>query len=111
MSVHGKEGRQDGCAVRRVKARRIEATFALSERDGLTYDAGGQTALKARTRRKESPMRIGTIIAALLALLALVMPGPAYAGGAFALPPVACNIIIIILVIVIIYLLWSRRRP
>ena len=56
-------------------------------------------------------MRIGTIIAALLALLALVTPGPAYAGGAFALPPVACNIIIIILVIVIIYLLWTRLRP
>ncbi|HEX5530348.1 MAG TPA: hypothetical protein VFZ82_12345 [Methylomirabilota bacterium] len=56
-------------------------------------------------------MRIGTIVAALLALLALVMPGPAYAGGAFALPPIACNIIIVILVIVIIYLVWSRRRP
>jgi protein-S-isoprenylcysteine O-methyltransferase Ste14 len=61
--------------------------------------------------RKESPMWIGTIVAALLALLALAMPGPAYAGGAFALPPVACNIIIVILVIVIIYLVWSRRRP
>ena len=56
-------------------------------------------------------MRIGTIVAALLALFALVMPGPAYAGGAFALPPIACNIIIVILVIVIIYLVWSRRRP
>jgi len=55
-------------------------------------------------------MRIGTIVAALLALLAIVMPGPAYAGGAFALPPVACWIIIIILVIVIIYLWRGRRR-
>jgi hypothetical protein len=56
-------------------------------------------------------MRIGTIITALLALLAIVMPAPAYAGGAFALPPLACNIIIVILVIVVIYLVWSRRRP
>jgi hypothetical protein len=55
-------------------------------------------------------MRIGTIITALLALLAVVMPGPAHAGGAFALPPVACTIIIVILVIVIIYLWWGRRR-
>ncbi len=55
-------------------------------------------------------MRIGKIVAALLALLAIVMPGPAYAGGAFALPPVACWIIIIILVIVIIYLWRGRRR-
>lgn len=55
-------------------------------------------------------MRIGTVVGLLLALLALVLPGPAYAGGAFALPPIACNIIIIILVIVIIYLIWSRRR-
>jgi hypothetical protein len=55
-------------------------------------------------------MRIGTIVATLLALLAIVMPGPAYAGGAFALPPVACVIIIVILVIVVIYLWWGRRR-
>jgi protein-S-isoprenylcysteine O-methyltransferase Ste14 len=76
--------------------------------------AGDQRHLwahKTPATRKESSMRIGTIIAALLALLALVMPGLAYAGGAFALPPVACNIIIIILVIVVIYLLWTRRRP
>jgi len=55
-------------------------------------------------------MRIGTIVAALLALLAVVMPGPAYAGGAFALPPIACTIIIVILVIVVIYLWMKRRR-
>jgi hypothetical protein len=55
-------------------------------------------------------MRIGTIVAALLALLAVVLPGPAYAGGAFALPPVACTIIIVILVIVVIYLWFTRRR-
>ena len=55
-------------------------------------------------------MRIGTIVAALLALLAVVMPGPAYAGGAFALPPIACTIIIAILVIVVIYLWMKRRR-
>ena len=56
-------------------------------------------------------MRIVTMFTALLSLLALMLPVRAYAGGAFALPPLACNIIIIILVIVIIYLLWSRRRP
>ncbi len=55
-------------------------------------------------------MRIGTIVAALLALFAVVMPGPAYAGGAFALPPIACTIIIVILVIVVIYLWMKRRR-
>ncbi|HZP39083.1 MAG TPA: hypothetical protein VFE48_21560 [Methylomirabilota bacterium] len=55
-------------------------------------------------------MRIGTIIAALLALLSFLAPTPAYAGGAFALPPVACTVIIIILVIVVIYLLATRRR-
>ena len=55
-------------------------------------------------------MRIGTILTALLALLAILAPAPAYAGGAFALPPVACNIIIIILVIVVIYLWFTRRR-
>lgn len=55
-------------------------------------------------------MRIGTIIAALLALLSLGAPTPAYAGGAFALPPVACTIIIVILVIVVIYLWFTRRR-
>jgi hypothetical protein len=54
-------------------------------------------------------MRIG-LIAMLFALLALVMPGRAYAGGAFALPPVACYIIIIILVILVIYLWRGRRR-
>jgi hypothetical protein len=53
-------------------------------------------------------MRIGTIITALLALLAPVMPVPACAGRAFALPPVPCTIIII-LVIVVIYLWWTPR--
>jgi hypothetical protein len=84
------------------------STAILSERDGVAYHLAGSADSETR---KESPMRIGTIITALLALLALVTPGPAYAGGAFALPPVACNIIIVILVIVIIYLVWSRRRP
>jgi len=55
-------------------------------------------------------MRIGMIIATLLALLSFLAPTPAYAGGAFALPPVACTIIIIILVIVVIYLWFTRRR-
>ena len=35
---------------------------------------------------RSASMRIGTIIAALLALLSFVAPTPAYAGGAFALP-------------------------
>ena len=56
-------------------------------------------------------MRIVTIFMTLFTLLTLMVPGRAYAGGAFALPPVACTIIIIILVIVIIYLWWTRRRP
>jgi hypothetical protein len=56
-------------------------------------------------------MRIVTIFTTLLTLLGLIVPVRAYAGGAFALPPVACNIIIIILVIVVIYLWWTRRRP
>jgi accessory gene regulator protein AgrB len=55
-------------------------------------------------------MRIVTMFTALLTLLALMLPVRAYAGGAFALPPMACNIIIIILVIVIIYLWFTRRR-
>ena len=55
-------------------------------------------------------MRIVTMFTALLTLLALMMPVRAYAGGAFALPPIACNIIIIILVIVVIYLWFTRRR-
>jgi len=55
-------------------------------------------------------MRIVTMFTALLTLLALILPVRAYAGGAFALPPMACNIIIIILVIVIIYLWFTRRR-
>lgn len=55
-------------------------------------------------------MRIGTVVTVLLALLAIIMPGPAYAGGAFALPPLACWVIIVILVIVVIYLWWGRRR-
>jgi accessory gene regulator protein AgrB len=59
---------------------------------------------------RSASMRIGTIIAALLALLSFVAPTPAYAGGAFALPPVACTIIIVILVIVVIYLWFTRRR-
>ena len=49
-------------------------------------------------------------VPALLALLSFVAPTPAYAGGAFALPPVACTIIIVILVIVVIYLWFTRRR-
>jgi accessory gene regulator protein AgrB len=56
-------------------------------------------------------MRIGTILTALVALLAMILPGRAYAGGAFAIPPLVCNIIIVILVIVVIYLWWGRRRP
>jgi hypothetical protein len=56
-------------------------------------------------------MRMDTIVMALLALLALLTPTPAYAGGAFALPPVASYIIIVILVIVIIYLWRGRSRP
>jgi hypothetical protein len=59
---------------------------------------------------RSASMRIGTIIATLLALLAFLAPTPAYAGGAFAIPPLACNIIIIILVIVVIYLWVTRRR-
>lgn len=55
-------------------------------------------------------MRIVTMFTALLTLLAMMLPVRAYAGGAFALPPMACNIIIIILVIVIIYLWFTRRR-
>jgi hypothetical protein len=55
-------------------------------------------------------MRIVTMFTALLSLLALMLPVRAYAGGAFALPPLACNIIIIILVIVVIYLWFTRRR-
>lgn len=55
-------------------------------------------------------MRIVTMFTALLSLLALILPARAYAGGAFALPPLACNIIIIILVIVVIYLWFTRRR-
>jgi len=55
-------------------------------------------------------MRIVTMVTALLTLLALMLPVRAYAGGAFALPPVACTIIIVILVIVIIYLWFTRRR-
>jgi hypothetical protein len=55
-------------------------------------------------------MRIATMFTALLSLLALMLPTRAYAGGAFALPPLACNIIIIILVIVVIYLWFTRRR-
>jgi accessory gene regulator protein AgrB len=55
-------------------------------------------------------MRIVTMFTALLTLLALMLPVRAYAGGAVALPPVACTIIIVILVIVIIYLWFTRRR-
>lgn len=55
-------------------------------------------------------MRIVTMFTALLTLLALMLPVRAYAGGAFALPPLACNIIIIVLVIVVIYLWFTRRR-
>jgi accessory gene regulator protein AgrB len=56
-------------------------------------------------------MWIVAIFTTLLTLLTLMVPVRAYAGGAFALPPVACTIIIIILVIVVIYLWWTRRRP
>lgn len=59
---------------------------------------------------RSASMRIGMIIATLLAMLPFLAPTPAYAGGAFALPPVACTIIIIILVIVVIYLWFTRRR-
>jgi hypothetical protein len=55
-------------------------------------------------------MRIVTMLTAWLTLLTLIEPVRSYAGGAFAIPPVACNIIIVILVIVVIYLWWTRRR-
>jgi protein-S-isoprenylcysteine O-methyltransferase Ste14 len=80
----------------------------LSDRDGVAYDGGRRGA--PSTTWKESPMRIVTMFTALLTLLALMLPVRAYAGGAFALPPVACTIIIVILVIVIIYLWFTRRR-
>ena len=39
------------------------------------------------------------------------LPARAYAGSAFALPPVACTVIIVILVIVVIYLWWRAGDP
>ena len=57
-------------------------------------------------------MDLGALFTIMLALLALVMAGPAYAGGALlpTIPSTTCWVIIIILVIIIIYLWWGRRR-
>jgi hypothetical protein len=59
-------------------------------------------------------MRIGgAFITILLALLATLTAGKAYAGGPFPIPPLPgwlCWLIIIILIVIIIILWRGRRR-